>query len=74
MVNLIHFLSDMLGTAAAAKEAQAEFVRDPEDSMTRYGLSEEQKEAVRARDGNALGQEVALELSKLTNGGGQTNW
>jgi predicted ribosome quality control (RQC) complex YloA/Tae2 family protein len=76
MAKLIHFLSDMMGSQASQRHVQERFVEKPDEVMANYGLSDEQKEAIRKGRYDEVGQHVAKELQVAAQGSKKpdTNW
>jgi hypothetical protein len=75
MAGLTQFLADMTGSKADQQQAQQRFAKDPEAVMTKYGLSDAHKAALRKSDFNALGKHVATEMkSALDQESVRANW
>lgn len=71
---LIQFMADMLNDKPTVEQttARSDFARDPEGTMARYSLSEEQKSAIRSRNPTAVAHALSSELEIC--GKTRTNW
>jgi hypothetical protein len=74
MQMLIQFLADMLNDKPTPQQATARssFARDPEAAMEGYGLSAEQKDAIRSRDLTKVVDALSSELDRR--GKQKPNW